>query len=92
MENVLVNFRFPERRLELVRQRAARRHLTVSAYIRTCVEDDLARDASEDRAETAWEKSLPASVRDMIGLAEGAVADDREERRAYHDHLEEKYA
>ena len=92
MENVLVNFRLPVSRLELVRQRAARRRLTVSAYIRTCVENDLARDKGTDRMDDAWERDLPSAVRDLIGLAEGGVADDREERQSYHDYLAEKYA
>ena len=69
MENVLVNFRLPVSRLELVRQRAARRRLTVSAYIRTCVENDLARDKGADRMDDAWERNLPAAVRGLIGLA-----------------------
>lgn len=92
MENVLVNFRLPESRLELVRQRAARRRLTVSAYIRTCVEEDIARDKGAERPESGWERDLPAAVRDLIGLAEGAAVDDREARESYHDYLAEKYA
>ena len=92
MENVLVNFRLPASRLELVRQRAARRRLTVSAYIRTCVENDLARDKGADRMDDAWERNLPAAVRDLVGLAEGAAVDEREERQSYHDYLAEKYA
>lgn len=92
MENVLVNFRLPESRLELVRQRAARRRLTVSAYIRTCVEEDLARDNGMERSENGWEQDLPAAVRNLIGIAEGAVVDDREVRESYHDYLAEKYA
>ena len=92
MENVLVNFRLPESRLELVRQRAARRRLTVSAYIRTCVEEDLARDRRTERPENGWEQDLPAAVRGLLGLAEGAAVDDREVRESYHDYLTEKYA
>lgn len=92
MENVLVNFRLPENRLELVRQRAARRRLTVSAYIRTCVEEDLARGKGAERPENGWEQDLPAAVRGLIGLAGGAAVDDREVRESYHDYLAEKYA
>ena len=92
MENVLVNFRLPESRLELVRLRAARRRLTVSAYIRTCVEEDLARDRRTERPENGWEQDLPAAVRGLLGLAEGAAVDDREVRESYHDYLAEKYA
>jgi len=92
MENVLVNFRLPASRLDLVRQRAARRRLTVSAYIRTCVEEDLSRDKVEERTEEPWTRELPEAVRDLIGLAGGVVADDREERKSYHDYLGEKYA
>jgi len=90
MENVLVNFRIPEGRLALVRQRAARQRLTVSAYIRNCVEDDLRRSAQD--GEEAWIKDLPTSVRDMIGLADGADVDDHAAREAYHEYLAEKYA
>lgn len=92
MENVLVNFRLPESRLELVRQSAARRRLTVSAYIRTCVEEDLAREKGADCPEDGWKRDLPVAVRDLIGLAEGAAVDDRAVREAYHDYLAEKYA
>jgi len=42
--------------------------------------------------EEPWRKELPEAVRGLIGLAEGVVADDREERKSYHDYLEEKYA
>jgi len=92
MENVLVNFRLPESRLELVRKRAARRRLTVSAYIRTCVEEDLANGQSSEREGDSWASSLPAAVRDLIGVAEGAVADDQAARKSYHEYLAEKYA
>lgn len=92
MENVLVNFRLPESRLELVRQRAARRRQTVSAYIRMCVEEDLVRDNSAGCEKETWTKGLPEAVRNLVGIAEGVVVDEREEREAYHDYLAEKYA
>jgi len=92
MENVLVNFRIPERRLALVRQRAARQRLTVSAFIRDCVEDALRRSADVEEKEELWKNELPPAVRDMIGLAEGFSVDDNAERSAYHDYLSEKYA
>ena len=45
-----------------------------------------------ERPESGWEQDLPAAVRDLIGLAEGAAVDDRQARESYHDYLAEKYA
>ena len=92
MESVLVNFRMPQARYRQIRERASRSAVSVSAYIRNCVERELAQDVLAEREASAWRSELPRDVRDLIGIAEGAAVDDRAERDAYHDYLAEKYS
>lgn len=92
MESVLVNFRMPRKRYLQIRERASRNSVSVSEYIRNCVERDLDLKVIAERAASVWQSELPQDVRELIGIAEGAVVDDRAERDAYHDYLAEKYS
>lgn len=92
MESVLVNFRMPEARFLQIRERASRVRLSVSAYIRKCVERDLEKSGAAEKESAVWQAELPQDVRELIGLAGCAAVDDRAERDAYHDYLAEKYS
>jgi len=89
----MVNFRLPERQYSAVQVVARRRNLSLSQFMRQCI-DRACQEAEElDRRVEQWKAALPDSVRGLIGIAEGAsMDDDRAEREAYHRHLEEKYA
>jgi len=90
---MMVNFRMPESQYRAVQAVAQRRSLSFSQFMRYCI-DRACQEAEEiERQEYQWKAALPDSVRGLIGIAEGASADDdRTEREAYHRHLEEKYA
>lgn len=92
MESVLVNFRMPQARYLQIRERASRDSVSVSAYIRNCVERELDFNVIAEREASVWQSELPQDVRQLIGIAEGALVDDRAERDAYHDYLVEKYS
>ena len=92
MESVLVNFRMPQKRYLQIRERASRDSVSVSAYIRNCVERELDFNVIAEREASVWQSELPQDVRELIGIAEGAAVDDNVERDAYHDYLAEKYS
>ena len=92
MESVLVNFRMPQKRYLQIRERASRDSVSISEYIRNCVERELDMSVIAEREASVWQSELPQDVRDLIGIAEGAEVDDRAEREAYHDYLAEKYS
>ena len=92
MESVLVNFRMPKKRFLQIREIASRNMVSVSEYIRNCVERELGLNAVAEREAAVWRSELQQDVRDLIGIAEGAEVDDRAERDAYHDYLVEKYS
>ena len=92
MESVLVNFRMPQKRYLQIRERASRDSVSVSEYIRNCVERELDLKVIAEREASVWQSKLPQDVRELIGIAEGAAVDDRVGRDAYHDYLEEKYS
>lgn len=92
MESVLVNFRMPQARYQQIREVASRCSVSISEYIRNCVERELDQNAIAVREASAWRSELPRDVQDLIGIAEGAAVDDRAERAAYHDYLAEKYS
>ena len=92
MESVLVNFRMPRKRYLQIRERASRNSVSVSEYIRNCVERELDLNVIAEREASVWRSELPHDVRELIGIAEGAAVDDRAERDAYHDYLAEKYS
>lgn len=91
MDNVMVNFRLPESRYAALREQAARLRVSVSSYIRNCLEAEIARGEAEVRAEESWKGALPAEVRELVGLGGTAVEDDAV-RAEYHDYLAEKYS
>lgn len=91
-ESVMVNFRLAEDRLAAVRTQAARRRVSVSAYVRLCVEAGIERDEAAARDDIAWQREVPAAVRELIGLGGSAPVDDAAARDEYHDYLAEKYA
>ena len=64
----MVNFRLAEDRLAAVRTQAARRRVSVSAYVRLCVEAGIERDEAAARDDIAWQREVPAAVRELIGL------------------------
>lgn len=92
MESVLVNFRMPQKRYLQIRERASRDSVSVSEYIRNCVERELDLKVIAEREASVWQSKLPQDVRELIGIAEGAAVDERAEREAYHDYLAEKYS
>lgn len=92
MESVLVNFRMPQMRYLQVRERALQISVSVSEYIRNCVERELDHEAIAEREASVWQSELPQDVRELIGIAEGVAVDERAEREAYHDYLAEKYS
>ena len=92
METVMVNFRMPQARYFQIRERASRDSVSISEYIRNCVERELDMSVIAEREASVWQSELPQDVRDLIGIAEGAAVDDRAEREAYHEYLAEKYS
>ena len=88
----MVNFRLAEDRLAAVRTQAARRRVSVSAYVRSCVEAGIERDEAAAGDDLAWQRDVPAAVRELIGLGGSVPVNDAAVRDAYYDYLAEKYA
>lgn len=88
----IINFRLPERQYAACRREAQRQMITLSAYLRQCIEEACARAEEKERQQAEWKSTLPTSVRELVGIACPASADGEATRADYREHLEEKYA
>jgi len=89
----MVNFRIPEASYRKWQREAKRRLQTLSAFMRSCIDEECARAEAEESERAAWKSVLPASVRALVGILSAAndeVSDN--DRREHYDHLEAKYA
>lgn len=92
----MINFRIPVARAQVWQQTARRRGMTLSAFLRSCIDDACSRAEAEEQASAAWRVALPGKVRDLIGIlpqeSRASSGVDADLRADYHAHLEGKYA
>ena len=69
MESVLVNFRMPQARYLQIREMASRDSVSVSEYIRNCVERELDLKVIAEREASVWQSELPQDVRELIEIS-----------------------